>query len=402
VRGGPKVEQIITFSDRFGTRATRVRRAKLLCLPASRNGDPLADPSRDPGPPQALTLDSAFGTEALSLKKPKLLCVPSASMPCALLTLAKAGGGSAQCGGPDMTPAPAAPFAGATYDAMVGGTVVHDLGLGCSYTGGGQAQYSPIALDGDVTVALQTRSCAPGTLDLGPSTTPGAEGCQPAAIGRCLYDLSVPCTTDADCYDQVDGCLLAPRCHLTPPTPVYGAYGLCATTPITSAVAGTVDPTTGALSLSFSARTVTYFAGSDPQPCPRCLAGTCDDGPRAGLSCSVESAQLETSNDCPPFDQYAWDWSSPTALTLTTSSQTLSDGSGELCTGQATPGAFGDTTVRRITVTGAPAGALTDGLPHSATLAGLQCRTADGALAVEWDLPGPTAASMTVDVQLTQ
>ena len=79
---------------------------------------------------------------------------------------------------------------------------------------------------------------------------------------------------------------------------------------------------------------------------------------------------------------------------------------GNPCTAckQATGGAFRKPAARTITETGAPAGNLTDGVGHAATLASVFCipPTFNGTIDGVGDLPGPGAVSLQGQAQLVQ
>ncbi len=76
--------------------------------------------------------------------------------------------------------------------------------------------------------------------------------------------------------------------------------------------------------------------------------------------------------------------------------------SGLFCPGQNDAGAFGQPTTQCITETGAPAGKLGDGNPHTAVLGSVFCIPATGNAAVDGvaDLPGPGAIGLNGMAQL--
>ena len=75
---------------------------------------------------------------------------------------------------------------------------------------------------------------------------------------------------------------------------------------------------------------------------------------------------------------------------------------GLFCAGQRHPGAFGDPAVKRIALSGFPAGDLTDGEAHSLALLDLQCVAATGNQLVDdlSDFPGPQAMTIAGTVTL--
>ena len=171
------------------------------------------------------------------------------------------------------------------------------------------------------------------------------------------------------------------------------------------------------------------------QPCPVCLNGTCNGGPRNGLPCTpADSASLgtayPTSHDCPPPPSlFIGSLGIPFSLSTGTQTKTSVDlpaqqfvfcgfcansvafqnppvpctsdtncsaASGFPTCRQRTAGAFGQT-ARTITETGAPAGVcIADGAAHNATEVSVFCippsfnATADAA----GDLPGPGAVAL--------
>jgi hypothetical protein len=86
---------------------------------------------------------------------------------------------------------------------------------------------------------------------------------------------------------------------------------------------------------------------------------------------------------------------------LTTGSSTVTAADGLFCPSQNHAGAFGQATTQAITETGSPAGDLTDGLPHSSTLASVFCIPKTGSIALDslGDLPGPGAVSLPGNAQ---
>jgi hypothetical protein len=148
-------------------------------------------------------------------------------------------------------------------------------------------------------------------------------GVAPIAAGqrlRCRTDTSIACTIAS----EVDHCGAPDTCryHLSAPQPL-GAGGIpfCVVTELDGAVTGSVDVESGAFAPIVPLRATVYdgffvppFTGPN-QGCPRCVGdpapnddvhgGTCDVGPRAGLTCDANGVSPyadfgSTSFDCPP------------------------------------------------------------------------------------------------------
>jgi hypothetical protein len=227
----------LTLGDQFETRATTVLKPYSVCLPASRDGAALVDASAKLVSPQAresnrpalelhaLTLSSPLGGEALRTSRRRLLCVPATAEPCARLT-SVTGGGTDECGGPQFNPAPAAPFAGALYDATSGGNVVWNLGEGCTYFGGGNSTIYPSKEQVvGTTLTLDADSCEGDTLAFRASRESGPGECAfgPASEKICLNFTSMSCNTDADCGGPAGSCAPIPRSPA--PLPLVNSLG---------------------------------------------------------------------------------------------------------------------------------------------------------------------------------
>jgi hypothetical protein len=177
--------------------------------------------------------------------------------------------------------------------------------------------------------------------------------------------------------------------------------------PLEADTTGTVDPTTGALTLTTTTRTLVYltYFGNYPNACPRCLSGVCDSGQRSGLPCTVSASPDQTSLDCPPSDYTFFLSLGPGASVSSTAPRSLAaDASGFFCPNQLHAGAFGVPAVRRIALDGIAAGDLRDGLPHPVTLLDLVCVGSTGNPTADQlaDFPGPQATSIAGEVQLTE
>ena len=192
--------------------------------------------------------------------------------------------------------------------------------------------------DGDVpsmsrlTVAISGCSALSGPID-------NAGG--PAfANHRCRGDTTgangswMPCTTNVDCPGTGNACVF----FFGPPRPDHLGFGeLCTLTEV-GAVAGTIDPESGSVDISFLANLRIYVGLSIDDPCPRCVGGTCSGGARSGMACAVQGTSAsfggdDVSLDCPPVAPgIIAAQSIVTTLTTGTETQTLSAAS-PLCRG---------------------------------------------------------------------
>ncbi len=179
-------------------------------------------------------------------------------------------------------------------------------------------------------LTLGVSGCANGSPPCG---TCGVSGPIPNAPGaafpnhRCRGDGSgangswVACTSDADCPGDGNACVY----FLGPPQPVSaGGIGVCTLNEIVGPISGTLDPSSGAASFGIAIDRV--IALGSP-PCPRCVAGFCDVGVRAGKACTTHGAGTgafdDVSLDCPPA--YTIDLGSlgSIATTLATGTQSV-------------------------------------------------------------------------------
>jgi hypothetical protein len=134
------------------------------------------------------------------------------------------------------------------------------------------------------------------------------------ATRRCAGATWVACASDGNC--TAAGVTGPCRVFLGPPNPAgLGGITTCALTDVTGPVTGTVDVEAGAVALSVPIRTrlfgeyLTGTPSDDPEaadPCPRCVGGSCDLGPRAGMPCTIQGHSThfddDVSLDCPPTD----------------------------------------------------------------------------------------------------
>ncbi len=274
--------------------------------------------------------------------------------------------------------------------------------------------------DGSSTL-LQNIRCS--GLDLGGGASSVPEGLIPDgatsrfAIGSCAGDVCqlTPTTGRGDGID----CTSA-GCFFGPPLPIPNAgLTVCVVNTFGSNGGGSVDKSTGALTLNAPLSSRVFLTGEPTQPCPRCSAtgspgspglGTCDRGARQGQSCSTTNSQ-GLSADCAPGGS---DGSADLGAIgvdlspLVTSTASDSDPAGLFCPGQTTTndnqGCFGEPTCRSISVNGLPAGPLSLNSTQAVTLASSFCIPAVGNLVIDGaaSLPGPGAASLPGTVTLRE
>lgn len=423
---GQGSEQQITLTDERGTASLDVLRPVSLCVPVGVDGSAVRDgrvfltcyETRNPGgsqPPLDVTLEDELGREVLRLGGRQRLCVSTTVDACARLTFTTVPG-SATCGGSSFEWPPSPPFVGALFDAAVGGAEIAKLGGGCAYFGGGNSAYFPAAqpATGD-TLRFDATSCSGDLLPLVGS--PGGDAAHCIAgpstdVKVCLNDTRRTCTADADCptmsqsFPFTGRCAPAPRCFSGAPFPFYSTLANACVVPISSATAtGSVRPATGEISYGLGGNNVVYINLSDifaTSPCPQCIAGTCAGGARHGQGCTPTASVNQTSTDCLPNDRDFFTFVPGGVASFTTAPRSISAADGLFCPRQVNPGAFGEANVRRIELSGTPAGSLLDLAPHPATFLSLGCGTASGNPLVDSlaDLPGPAAASITGVLQM--
>lgn len=158
------------------------------------------------------------------------------------------------------------------------------------------------------------------------------------ATRRCAEATWVACAADSDCPGGPCRFLLGP------PHPVAsGGLTSCVQNEITGPVTGTVDVESGAVALTLPLRlrpfNLQFFVPGETgaeQPCPRCVAGVCDSGPRAGMACTVQGHSAlfddDLSLDCPPPDEHFE--ATTVVLPLATGAQALTlEGASPACQG---------------------------------------------------------------------
>jgi hypothetical protein len=311
--------------------------------------------------------------------------------------------GTTDCGGPGLTPPPAAPFSGSLTDGNA--MLIRNLGAGCLNVGGGLANAIPPAPAPDGAEAHTNVSNINGTmLTLASSNGTGIINCtRGAGPGKSCVNGNPGtngmglCTTDADCGQGSGNCLPVANCFFGPPIPISPptpALATCIVNPFTTDVCGALDTATLTSSLNFGLSTRLYLTQNPAQPCPLCQGGVCTAGARQGLACSGGIGSFQTSNECPPSpSQFVGSiTSNPIAVTTGTSVMT-SDADGFFCPGQINPGAFGTGVLgRTITQTGALSGG---GSLLASRFAGNICAASSGNPLIDTveDLPGPISLS---------
>ena len=308
--------------------------------------------------------------------------------------------GTTTCGGAKLNPAPTAPFSGELDSDVACTTKTNDLGLGCLNIGGGKGNVPPAVLPAGATVNF---GISGSTLTANAGSSP--DNCTlGAGPGKHCITTGAACTSDVNCGGIANNCALDANCFFAPPLPIPNpaspALSTCTVNVIQTDASGTVDLATGDITTSIPLSSRVFTTANVSSPCPKCVAGVCNAGPRAGLACTALGS-LGTSRDCPP---------SPTqfsgALTvnlnpLTTGTASSTSTTGIFCTSQSNPGAFGVPAARCIKETGAPAGGLNDGLEHPAKLGATFCVPVTGNAAVNLvgDLPGPGSIGLNGNAQ---
>jgi hypothetical protein len=322
--------------------------------------------------------------------------------------------GTTSCGGAGLVPAAAAPTAGQLFSDTGATTPIAGggLGLGCLYIGGGNATSVPPDQIPDASVELIT-VLAGGNLAGNPGTGPKDCTLGVKASKHCIgaTNLGNACTTDSNCQVSVpDSCAADAQCFFGPPLPIpNGGLSTCVLNVIKTNVSGTTDASTGDADISLPLFSRVYLTGNGTSPCPKCVSGSCVGGQRNTLSCTT-AGLVPTSLDCPPnpgnfLAQLNVDL---TPLTTGEAMKTAADGNFCASLGQGTnstsgaAGAFGKPTAEAIVVDGAPAGDITDGLPHNSNLASVFCIPMTGNLSIDIaaDLPGPGAIGLNGNTQL--
>ncbi len=309
--------------------------------------------------------------------------------------------GTANCGGASLGhqyTAPDAPFSGGIFSDTGATMSLSDLGLGCLYIGGGQAQVPASQIPENAASILNSDDGMTLTASFGTGPRDCSRG--PEASRHCVNDPTVSCTTDVECAGLAGGCAADANCFFGPPVAVNGFVSSCVVNTFAADASGTVDTSTGASSVSIPLASRVYLTLGLPTACPQCVSGTCTYGANAGQPCTTTNSGL-TTLDCLPSPG-TFVATLPVSLNpLTTGSVTSTAADGLFCPGQNHAGAFGQPTAQAFSQTGSPAGDLTDGNPHSSTLVSNFCIPATGSPALDSlaDLPGPGSLSLVGDAQ---
>ncbi len=263
------------------------------------------------------------------------------------------------------------------------------------------------------------RSIACGGLDLGGGGSTVPEGLIPdgatnrVVVGPCTGSVCDLAPTSGsgggiDCTDV--------GCRFGPPLPIpNGGLSTCVVNTFAGSGSGSLDKSTGALSLSVPLASHVFITGQPGQPCPRCTAtgspaspgiGSCDRGAGMGLTCMTTNSHGLSSDCLPGGSDGSADLGTIgvdlTPLVSTTVSR--SDVDGLLCPAQSQAGCFGLSACRAVSVDGLPAGPISPDTPQPVTLASVFCipSTMNGVVDGAASLPGPGAASLPAVVRLTQ
>ena len=357
--------------------------------------------------PCSRTLTVALVTFVAALLRTTVASAAVASCPPPTLALGSVSftitPGSADCGGPGMSPPPSPPFSGDVLDAA--GATIGNLGLGCFYLGGGRATSLPAAKlpDGsnswlDVSGVSGTALTLAASRGSGPSNcTRGAGPLRHCVNGNAGTDGNGLCAADADCGGGVGNCQLDANCLFGAPIPVPNptpALSACAVNVIATDPCGTANLTSGASSLTLALAARLYLTGDPVSPCPRCVGGTCTAGARAGQPCAGGVGSAGTSFDCLPDPTQFLGALDVSPLTLSSGTSVLTSPDGNFCPNQRTPGAFGTGVgARTIRQQGTPL--LGGPSLFSTTLAGNFCAPASENALVDnlVDAPGPGSVS---------
>jgi hypothetical protein len=216
----------------------------------------------------------------------------------------------------------------------------------------GISHRAPIVSDGTASIYLSGssffRPCGTRTV-----SGPVANGAGQIANQRCTNDTSIHCTGNALCTPGGGTCKFFFGSNLPL---AAGGIAVCAVNQFNGAVSGTANVETGD-AFTVANLTSRVYNGVSPlnNPCPRCAgvdtkndgvkAGTCDSGPRSGLTCDGNGAvpnRLDfgtTSLDCPPDPLQLiatlpidlTNATGPVTKTLSATSPNCGDGSGRKC-----------------------------------------------------------------------
>jgi hypothetical protein len=312
------------------------------------------------------------------------------------------------------------------------GSSIASLACGGLYFGGGQDSVPLPAVVPDTSqsiVAITACDSGTGNLTLGPRTAAQTGSPLNCTATGCLFGAPLP----------------IPNANSAPTS-------TCVINSVSADAAGTATCGTGESQLALPLNSQIYLTGdlladAGIQPCPLCTGGTCKGGPNDSQPCTPGSTALNaaypTSHDCPP-PPGADIGGLPIGFNLTTGSTTrtavalgtqqrvfcgfcrdqnalgtgLFENPARPCTSNAectdvnfpdceqrNNGAFGAPSggsAKTITMTGSPAGNMSDGQLHASTLVSIFCipptfnATVDNAA----DLAGPGAVALQGQSQL--
>ncbi|HLY36614.1 MAG TPA: hypothetical protein VKU61_01170, partial [Candidatus Binatia bacterium] len=349
--------------------------------------------------------------------------------------------GTASCGSGGLVSPPSAPLSGQIDSDTGCATKIDNLGLGCLYFGGGKATIVPPGLipDGAAsTFSITGATTLGGNAGTGPKDCTNGSGPGKHCVnGHCNSDADcggvagacqgscaagtqtspLSCSTDADCGGSATSCRPDANCFFGPPLPITSpppndALTTCVQNVVDTTASGTFNAATGDSNVSLPLGSRVYITGNSTDPCPRCIAGTCDaswmdvngsPGEDNGKACTTAGTVVTTSLDCrPPLAGYQANL--PVNLTpLTTGTASMTNATGQFCPSQTTAnaGAFGQPATRCIKETGTSAGDISDGQPHTSAIAAVFCIPKTGNVAVDGvaALPGPGAIGINGTVQ---
>jgi hypothetical protein len=187
----------------------------------------------------------------------------------------------------------------------------------------GQAHDGHAPDNGRLTLAVS--GCASATHPCGQCSLSGPiDNTEPGKafnFHRCTGDTSVTCTSNTDCSAAGGTC----EFWFGSPLPLIGGgVPVCVTNQVNGAVSGTTNVESGSTATVLKLISRVQNGETVAHPCPQCLGGTCDRGPRAGMACTVNGTSTlfgPVSFDCPPAST-GLVGTLPITLDLRTSTQT--------------------------------------------------------------------------------
>jgi hypothetical protein len=419
--------------------------ASVFCIAATGNG--LVDASADLAGPGAVSLPGTFlvsdvaGSSSTTTTTPTTTMAPTTSTSVTTTTIPAPRCGDGKTNQPDEQC-----DSGSSTGGFVGGT--------CGFC---TAQCTCAACDpaqrhtGNVDFALTTsadncgdtrnasntvlKNLKCGGLDIGAGASlipegPTPDGSQTRFALDCCgssctishFDTAPTLNTSApDCSNT--GCNFGTPLPI--PNPTIPGITTCVLNTWSAPASGSLDLASGVSSTDVPLISDTYLTGNLAQPCPKCSAtgtpaspgtGTCDRGPRAGMTCVTTSSTgytrdcptggADATHPCTPGGGQCIDGSHVGTINvnlspLTTGTAVKTDPNGNFCPGQSNLnghkfGCFGSGSCVTITENGSPAGPITNGTPSGVTLASVFCigATGNGLVDASADLPGPGAVSL--------